>query len=69
MERNIAEFKKELKELLEKYNVSLCVYADVCSDWHGISGERISVCDHKTGKEIEALTEYSLDLCVGDLME
>lgn len=36
-------FKKELKELLEKYNASIDVCYDSCSDMHGVYDEGIEV--------------------------
>lgn len=35
-------FRKELKELLTKYNVSISWDYDDCSDTHGMTGEGIS---------------------------
>lgn len=40
-----AEFRRELIALLEKYNASIGFMADDCSDFHGITGERIVVAD------------------------
>jgi len=37
------EFKKELKALLTKYNASIDFSCDDCSDWHGITGEKMVV--------------------------
>lgn len=51
----IVEFKKELRELLSKYDASLRVLYDDCSDMHGVYGEHMAVeldgrshflCDH-----------------------
>ena len=39
----LKEFKKELKELLTKYNASIDFTADDGSDWHGITGEKMVV--------------------------
>lgn len=43
MNINVQEFKKELKELLEKYNVSLS--GEYEGDTHGISSETFVVTD------------------------
>ena len=37
------EFVKELKALLNKYDVSIGFVCDACSDMHGLYDERIEV--------------------------
>jgi len=48
---NVKEFKKELKALLTKYNASIDFTADSCSDWHGITGEKMVV-SFREGKSL-----------------
>jgi hypothetical protein len=44
--KNTTAFKAELKALLTKYDVSLGVEADGCSDWQGITGIQFAVDDN-----------------------
>jgi hypothetical protein len=39
----LTEFKTELKTLLKKYDVSLGLTMDSCSDTYGITGEGIAI--------------------------
>lgn len=41
--KKINEFKKELKELLKKYNASISFDCGSGSDLHGVYGEKLSV--------------------------
>lgn len=41
LERKSLSFQKELKELLSKYQASIGVDFDECSDLYGVTGERI----------------------------
>ena len=66
MSADLTEFKKELKALLEKYEMSLGVTASDCSDWYGINEERFSVFA-KNGEELERLANYSTYLDASDL--
>ena len=38
---SIAAFKQELAALLRKHGAAIGIGADECSDWNGITGERI----------------------------
>jgi hypothetical protein len=67
LKKDIKPFKAELKALLLKHGASIGVLADDCSDWHGITGERLSVCDINSGKEIHSLTDSCLDIYPSDL--
>jgi len=62
---NIDDFKKELKALLAKYNVTIDFEADDCSDWHGITGEKMVVCE-KNGIT-HVLANYQHYIEAGDL--
>lgn len=54
MSDTFKQFKKELKELLEKHNVSISADCADCSDLHGVYQEHISIYN---GKEEETLCE------------
>lgn len=56
-------FKKELKELLEKYNATIGFECADCSDLHGVYEERIvvSVSDGRKEKEILSVNGYYID--------
>lgn len=54
-----ANFKKELKDLLEKYGACIGMDADECSDWYGIHGEYMYA---KIGnKKVILCNGYSVD--------
>jgi len=69
MKGTTIDFKRDLRALLEKYEVSIGAVMSDSSDTHGINDERISICDTFHGKEIERLTEYSFHLSAYDLKE
>lgn len=51
MEKNIDNFKKELKKLLIKYNADICFSCSECSDTHGLCEEQMIVnIDNKSFK-------------------
>jgi hypothetical protein len=56
-------FKKELKDLLEKYNASIGFECADCSDLHGVYEERIvvSVSDGRKETEILSVDGYYID--------
>lgn len=56
-------FKKELKELLEKYNAAIGFECADCSDLQGVYDERIvvTVIDGKKEKEIMSINGYYID--------
>jgi hypothetical protein len=55
------EFKKELKALLIKYDASICLDFDDCSDTHGMTGvQMVAVVD---GKEVFLSYDYGIDAC------
>lgn len=64
--KDMIEFRKELKSLLEKYRVSINFCADDCSDWHGITDGHMAICDEFHGNEIERLTNNT-ELSASDL--
>lgn len=65
MASELSNFKRELRELLQKYNASIEVgYAD-CSDTHGMYDEHMAV-SFRNGKS-ERLTEYGWGIDAGDL--
>ena len=65
--KDIQEFKKELKVLLIKYDVFLCIGSSGGSDWHGVYNERFSVYDNATNKELERLNDGQIGLSAKDL--
>ena len=70
MANKATEFKKELKELLTKYNASIDFACDDCSDWHGITGERMTV-SFRQGKTFKydkyTLADYQSYIDASDL--
>jgi hypothetical protein len=54
---DLENFKKELKDLLEKYNYNISLNASSCSDWYGICDARMSVVDRFHGVELMRLSE------------
>ena len=56
-------FKKELKELLEKYNATIGFECADCSDLHGVYEERIvvTVSNGRKEKEILSVNGYYID--------
>ena len=50
MKNKVNEFKKELKELLRKYEMSINVGYDDGSDTYGMSGEHMT-CEDNKGNE------------------
>ena len=61
----LTEFKRELRELLEKHGASIEVgYAD-CSDTHGMYDEHMAV-SFKGGKS-HRISEFGWGLDAGDL--
>ena len=62
---DLNQFKRELKDLLTKHDVSLGISADDCSDWYGITGECFCVFDSK-GNILENLDD-SIHLDASDL--
>jgi len=59
----IADFKKELKELLTKHNASINLDFADCSDTHGMYDEKmiVEIRDGKTRFEATLSTGYSVD--------
>lgn len=55
------EFKKELKELLEKYNARIDWNCADCSDLHGVTGESMGVYFMDTGKSKQLCEGSSVD--------
>lgn len=55
------EFVKELKALLNKYDVSIGFVCDACSDMHGLYDERIEVQENKTDKVVCSAYSYWMD--------
>lgn len=62
---DIKEFKQELKELLEKYKVSLDFECSPCSDLHGVYDARITANFWGTGESYDLSEGYGVG--VGDL--
>lgn len=52
------EFLAKLKALLSEYNASISLESDPCSDWHGITGEKMVISHRVEGtfKYIELLS-------------
>ena len=61
-EKQLKEFKKELKELLTKYAVSIGFECGTYSDLHGVYDERIAIysTDPSYGKIVFSVNGYSL---------
>jgi len=59
MAGTLKDFKKELKELLKKYDASIGLEADESSDFYGITGAEIVV--NMNNKNYHLSSGYSLD--------
>lgn len=55
------EFIKELKTLLEKYDVNIGFVCDPCSDTNGIYEAGLEVCENKTGKQVLRTHGWNFD--------
>lgn len=58
---NVNDFKKDLKAVLKKHNAYLSYEASSCSDFHGISDQRLSVIDNTNNKEHRLVNESYVD--------
>ena len=65
MNINIKEFKKELKELLEKYSVNISFE---CNETQGISGEYMSINSTITRESLIKFP-YQMDISARDFTE
>ena len=65
MTTKATEFKRELKTLLEKYNVSIGFECADCSDLYGVYDEMIVIQDNKTNENIVEVDGYWI--CPNDL--
>lgn len=63
----LSEFKKELKQLLEKYDAIIGLDADPGSDWWGVTGERLVVEFAENDTIQHGLNDYGLWLASSDL--
>lgn len=61
----VNNLKRELKELLEKYNVSIQFGFNDSTDTHGIHGERIEIVENGTNKVV--LSNRGFDMTVHDI--
>ena len=59
----VKEFKKELKELLKKYNATISLGYDPCSDTFGMYDVRMEVYFYDKKKTVELADGYSVDAC------
>lgn len=59
--------KAELKALLEKYNCSIYVDMDECSDANGVYGVRTELVENMTEKVLVAVDGWGIEAC--DLKE
>lgn len=57
MER-LDNFKKELSNLLKKYNAEIGFYVDDCSDTHGLSGDKMVVYFDENRENHHELNDY-----------
>ncbi len=64
-QKELGQFKAELKTLLKKHSVSLSFEVSGGSDTHGIHGEHFAVVDSED--KIHDLNEYSWMLYPNDL--
>lgn len=55
------EFIKELKALLNKYNVNIQFVCDPCSDTYGIYDAGIAVFESRTGRQVLRTHDWYLD--------
>ena len=60
-------FKKELKALLTKHDVTIDFMTSGCSDWHGISDYRISAVHNKTNVETRLGDQWESYVGASDL--
>lgn len=51
-DQEIENFKKELFDLIERYNVSVEFTCEDCSDTHGLYGDHIAIRDRASGEYI-----------------
>ena len=62
------EFLTELRDLMIKHDIDTIGFeCDSCSDWHGVTGEHMSIVTNK-GEEI-LHANYQTHLSVNDLTE
>lgn len=58
-EKNIDEFSKVLKNLLNKYDAHICFDCNDSSDLYGLSGEQIAI--YMTDEKVFYASGYSLN--------
>ena len=65
----IQQFRAELKDLLTKYNASICFSVGSCSDTHGLYDEKMVVCHTVPGtfKDIDLLEVDGWGISAGDI--